>query len=43
MTYPILKSDPGLLKKTKDDEIETIKYKNEKHDYEDNSEKFEGW
>ena len=35
MTYTILKDDPALLKiAAKDDEIEEIKYKTEKQDYE---------
>ena len=34
-TYPTLKTEAELLKLiTKDDEIETLKYKIEKHDYE---------
>ena len=34
-TYPTLKSEAELLKiTTKDDEIKTLKYKTEKHDYE---------
>ena len=34
-TYPNLNIDPELLKiKTKDDEIKDLKYKTEKHDYE---------
>ena len=34
-TYPNLQNDPELLRvKTKDDEIKDLKYKTEKHDYE---------
>ena len=34
-TYPNLNNDSELLKiKTKDDEIEELKYKTEKHDHE---------
>ena len=34
-TYPTLKNEAELLKiTTKDDEIKTLKYKTEKHDYE---------
>ena len=34
-TYPTLKSEAEVLKiTTKDDEIKTLKYKTEKHDYE---------
>ena len=34
-TYPDLKNEPELLKtKTRDDEIKTLKYQTEKHDYE---------
>ena len=36
-TYPNLIIDPELLKiKTKDDEIENLEYRNEKHDHENN-------
>ena len=35
MTYRNLNQDPDLLKiKTKDDEIDELKYKTEKHDHE---------
>ena len=34
-TYPSKKKDPELLKiKTKDDEIDDLKYRTEKHDHE---------
>ena len=33
-TYPNLNIDPDLLKKTKDDEIKTLKYTTEKHNIE---------
>ena len=35
MAYPNLNNDPELLKiKTKDDQLEELQYKTEKHDYE---------
>ena len=33
-TYPNLKNEPEIFKKTRDDEINNLKYQTEKHDHE---------